>query len=481
MKGLGLLAVVVALAPLSVSAAECTKTGLTCASWGSQTVGGVTIENTCLELVRSEECTVENPQNECTAISPVVVPTGQALDDGQCQLSSEDCLDYAGGVCLSTRRVYECWNGPRDAAPARLNTRIYHNFQEDVVSTCGAYSSDANCTLMATNDIEPAETRDINTRLVTRSWWQRSRTYDCTNPAYVDSCDSYDANPICVAAADPICLDVDANGSCIYEERTYECNADPSFNANCEPVAVCVGENCQEIEEEPNTSFAEVATWLNFLDRMGDENNCDANADVDAEDFDETDCVGSEFDTCEPTNSIENVLSQVVAPVECAPRQFEVSPLEVFAGEHMSCGQNNLFSCCQATGGINCSVGEYDLVAYNNANQTHYLGWRCTNWALGVCVFWRRDYCVYKSKFGRVFQEQAHLQTGSQFRPQGSDDRCPALTIEQLEALDTGAMDFSEVYGDAVDDLNLPVEEALIEQLDNQMGGMEADVQDVFE
>lgn len=92
-----------------------------------------------------------------------------------------------------------------------------------------------------------------------------------------------------------------------------------------------------------------------------------------------------------------------------------------------------------------------------------------------------QEFCVYKSKFGRVFQEQAHAQTGAQFLQRGYPVRCPALTIEQLELLDTGAMDFSEVYGDMMADIDVPVEDEVIEQLNNQLGVTADDVQATFE
>ena len=464
-----------------VSADTCNKVSLRCTQWGNKTVAGLVINNTCLKVERIEDCTQPNPVNECRELAALSVPSSQTLQDGQCKLTSNECTRYILGACVSWRRDYRCWNGPRNMAPAVLEARTYHNFEEEVVSTCGGIEGDANCSYVNTVTVEGSETRDINTRMIARAWWKRQRNFDCTNPAYETTCDAYDANPICEETGDPICLETNADGSCAYEQVTFECDSDPSFNANCEPINVCVGEHCAEIEEEPTTSYPEVAVWLNALDRAADENNCDASADVDPDDFSMADCETQQQTLCEANNTAENTASGIVAPLVCAEVDVDPTDLEIFDGEVMNCRMNNLISCCNKTGFNQCSVKEFDLLSYRDAKTTHYLGWRCTDYFLGVCVLWLQEYCVYKSKFGRVFQEQAHAQTGGQFLPWGSLDRCPSLTIEQLELLDTGAMDFSEVYGDMMADIDVPVADEVIQQLNNQLGVTADDVQATFE
>lgn len=464
-----------------VSADTCNKVSLRCTEWGNKTVAGLVINNTCLEVERIEECTRSNRVIACDELAALRVANSQTLQDGQCHLASNECTRYIMGECVSWRREYRCWNAPRNMAPATLEARTYHNFDEQVVSTCGAIEADANCRYVNTVTIEGSETRNINTRLIARAWWKRQRNFDCTNPAYQNSCDDYEANPICEETGAPICLERNPDGSCAYEEVSFECDSDPSFNANCEPISVCVGEHCAQIEEEPTTSYPEVAVWLNVLDRAADENNCDASADVDPDNFSMADCETQKQTLCEANNTAENTASGIPAPLVCAEVDVAPTDLEIFSGEVMNCRMNNLISCCNKTGFNQCSVKEFDLLSYRDAKTTHYLGWRCTDRFFGICVLWLREYCVYKSKFGRVFQEQVHAQTGGQFLPRGAVDRCPALTIEQLEMLDTGAMDFSEVYGDMMADIDVPVESAVIEQLNNQLGVTPDDVQATFE
>lgn len=459
----------------------CTKTSLRCTKTGPRTVAGLVYPNTCLEVERVEKCTQSNPVNECGALDARKIPNSQTFDDGQCKLLENQCTRYTLGKCVSWRREYRCWNAPRDMAPAVLEARTYHNFDEQVQTDCGGLEADGNCSYVNTVTLQGAATRDINTRLIARGWWKQQRNFDCTNPNFENTCGDYEANPICTEVGEGVCLEWDSNGNCTYEEVSYECNSDPSFNANCEPISVCVGDNCAEIEEEPGTDFPEVASWLNFLDRAADENNCEADPDVDPDDFGAEDCVSQEHRVCEANNTVENTATGIVAPLVCGPVTVSPTDLEVFSGAAMSCGMNNIISCCNASGYNNCSIGEFDLLSYREAKTTHYLGTRCTDKIFGICVYWRRDYCVYKSKFGRVFQEQAHLQTGDQFRARGASDRCPGLTIDQLHQIETGEMDFSEVYGDMMNDAELPVQDELIEQLNNQLGVQQDAVQSTFE
>ena len=106
------------------------------------------------------------------------------------------------------------------------------------------------------------------------------------------------------------------------------------------------------------------------------------------------------------------------------------------------------------------------------AGATHYLRSECR----GVfCLKKRYFYCTYNSKFARVFQEQAHLQTGVQFT-----DACPGLTIQQLETIDVDAMDLSEVFGDMLEDADLPVQDLVIERISTDMGVFQLGVEDTL-
>jgi hypothetical protein len=89
-------------------------------------------------------------------------------------------------------------------------------------------------------------------------------------------------------------------------------------------------------------------------------------------------------------------------------------------------------------------------------------------------------WCAYSSKFARVFQEEAHDQTGTQFN-YPSANPCPALSIGELQSLDISQMDLSEIYGDLLSQTGTPVEAFIIDQLETELGSYQSDVQNTLE
>ena len=475
------LAAVLMLAGSVAAADTCRDPQFTCAQYGTTYVSGMRVDNACLSVVRTETCTRSDVENSCSVLQPLARSPSSPLRDGQCKLTARDCVRYAAGQCDRYKESYTCWNGPREIPPASLQSRVYRNFAENIASTCSTVEADLNCRLETTIDVEGAATRDINTRMIARGWWKKELRYDCTNKAYEDTCGDYAGNPICKIVGEPVCLEQTATGGCIYEEVAYECDSDPSFEANCAPISVCVGDNCNEIAEEPGEGLPAAAAWLSFLGNAADENNCEARADVDPENFDETDCINQQKTVCEPNNTAVNMAAGIAAPLVCQTEPVDPSMLQVFNGKVLGCRLNGLMSCCNSGGFNNCKTSEFDLRSYMAAKTTHYLGTRCTDRFFGLCIMRMRDYCVYESKLGRVFQEQANKQIGDRFLPYGSPDRCPSLTIEQLESLNMAEIDLSEIYGDMVDQTEFPLQDALVDQLNNQLGVTADDVQATFE
>ena len=465
----------------SVSADTCQNPEFTCSQYGTTYVDGMRVDNACLSVVKTETCTRSNAENSCADVQVLAGAPSTPLTDGQCIRTARDCVRYAGGQCDRYRESYTCWNAARDLSPASLASREYRNFAETVVSTCGPQQADTNCSLETSVDIEGAETRDINARLIARGWWKKEHRYDCTDKNYEDTCGDYAGNPICEVVGDPVCLEQTAAGGCIYEEVAYQCDSDPSFNANCAPISVCVGDNCNEIAEEPSNGLPAAAAWLSFLGNAVDENTCEARADVDPDNFSEADCLSQQKTVCEPNNTALNMASGIAAPLVCKMENVDPAMLEVFNGKVLGCRLNGLISCCNNKGFNACKKTEFDLRSYMAAKTTHYLGTRCTDRFFGLCILRLREYCVYESKLGRVFQEQAHKQIGGRFRARGSSDRCPPLTIDQLESLNMGEIDLSEIYGDMLDQADFPLQDALVNQLNNQLGVTAGDVQSTFE
>lgn len=102
---------------------------------------------------------------------------------------------------------------------------------------------------------------------------------------------------------------------------------------------------------------------------------------------------------------------------------------------------------CKGEGGFICFTQKPEQrKAYemNKKGLCHYLEKKCTKKIkLGfteICIEHTRKYCCYDSKLARVIVEQAYEQLGISW-----DSGCNGLTLDDLNRLNFGAMDFSEI------------------------------------
>lgn len=431
----------------------CRLENAVCTRTGSVTVDGVTLENVCLAFERIETCTRDEVVQECEALQAGAVEV-EPLQSGQCRVTSETCTRETAGVCDQVERTYSCLDGPEDAAPAVLEDRRYTNFDERLASNC-AQVLEPSCTYFASQVIQGGSTRNINGKHVTRSWWERSHSYNCDDSEFVNSCSPFEDSPVCRQSETPVCQSYDDDGNCVFASYTYICESDTSFTAECNNEAHCADGSCDGAPEEENTDYAEASAWLNFLDDMADKNQCDGDATAPVEED------GVVVEDCQ-----ENRLEE-----------GNTTP-EVFSGEYLTCRRGNT-NCCDLDGKGSCSAEEERLAARRLAGAAHYLGMRCNRF-LGICVSVDEYWCAYASKFARVFQEEAHDQTGAQLNYPGSP-HCPALTVEQLQALNFDQMDLSEIYGDLLSQTDSLVEDFIITQLENELGMFESNVQDTLQ
>lgn len=453
LKRLALLAFVF-LETGAAIADTCSPTGQTCVRRGNVTVAGVLLENVCIEMAKTELCQRAVPVNTCTTFEARQVGH-MPLGNDQCRLISETCTASNLGHCSRYERVFECWNGPANISSVTRLSRNFHNFDDSVTDHCGALVGDPNCTLQHSYDSIGYQNRNINELAVARSWWEKTHEYDCTDNSYVDTCGDYEDNPVCTKLDDDSCLVYAPDGSCQYEQQIYECDADSSFEANCEAVNVCIGDNCTGVEQEPSDQYPNAAAWLNFLDDMADANRCEAQAGTDPNEPTQESCI----EHPDPTNGGEP---------------------QIFAGELMSCDFNVGKNCCAEPYESRCTDEERTLKERGDAGAVVYMGLGCAYRLFGVCLTEQYEYCVYKTKFARVFQQQAHVQTNAQFAWL-TETPCPALTVEQLGEIDIEDMDLSEVFGDMLESTNVPIQEYIMNEVSTDMGVFSTDVQDNFE
>ncbi|EBC5545700.1 type-F conjugative transfer system mating-pair stabilization protein TraN [Salmonella enterica] len=146
--------------------------------------------------------------------------------------------------------------------------------------------------------------------------------------------------------------------------------------------------------------------------------------------------------------------------------------VRAFTGEGKSCkkfaaGFNN---CCKDSGwgqdvGLSsCSSDEKALGKAKEKKLTVYVGEYCSKKVLGVCLEKKRGYCQFDSKLARIVQEQGRRdQLGVGFGSGKSPD-CRGITVDELQRLDFGVMNFSDFYSDLDAGSEIPEDQALLKK-----------------
>ncbi|EDM4329935.1 conjugal transfer protein TraN [Salmonella enterica subsp. enterica serovar Adjame] len=146
--------------------------------------------------------------------------------------------------------------------------------------------------------------------------------------------------------------------------------------------------------------------------------------------------------------------------------------VRAFTGEAKSCkkmaaGFNN---CCKDSGwgqdvGLSsCSSDEKALGKAKEKKLTVYVGEYCSKKVLGVCLEKKRGYCQFDSKLARIVQEQGRRdQLGVGFGSGKSPD-CRGITVDELQRLDFGVMNFSDFYSDLDAGSDIPEDQALLKK-----------------
>ena len=146
--------------------------------------------------------------------------------------------------------------------------------------------------------------------------------------------------------------------------------------------------------------------------------------------------------------------------------------VRAFTGEGKSCkkfaaGFNN---CCKDSGwgqdvGLSsCSSDEKALGKAKEKKLTVYVGEYCSKKVLGVCLEKKRGYCQFDSKLARIVQEQGRRdQLGVGFGS-GNSPNCRGITVDELQRLDFGVMNFSDFYSDLDAGSEIPEDQALLKK-----------------
>lgn len=337
-----------------------------------------------------------------------------------CSKTGRTCIQTKDGVCERYQVRWHCTAKPSYAGRARLTSERYRIRSEKLVSSCTAQENRQDCRRTNQTCVSGAATRNIKGMRIDRDCWRYERSYECLGTDMQDDCGPLDQDTTCRLTQSD-CLSNAPNGSCAHEERVYSCGADTDgeINQNCTSAAWCVDGDCTDVARQPaNRSFGRAASAMNLLQEMG-------------KDF-----------------------------------AFDGDSLSIFKGEKMSCSKwiLGLKNCCKVGGLLlradlaNCSANEKKLATKRAARVTWHVRSYCKSKTFfGLCTVKAEDHCTFKSRLGRMLQEQARGQLGV------GRDNCRGLSVAEIERVDWGQIDLTEILGDIQSKLQ-PMEAGQIKQ-----------------
>lgn len=275
--------------------------------------------------------------------------------------------------------------------------------------------------------VEPGGTRTVivegKTYSVYQDCWKWQDTY-LTQTETQGTCGEYMKDSACTVTRSE-CADM-VDGFCVSQRVTYSCERKNAGNGKiCGGEFFCTDGSCAQAQTGTSKMFGQAVSALAAVAAAGK-------------------------DVAELNG--ENV--------------------RAFTGVARSCkkfaaGFNN---CCKDSGwgqdvGLSsCSSEEKALGKAKDKKLTVYVGEYCSKKVVGVCVEKKRGYCVFDSKLARIVQEQGRRgQLGIGFG-RGKSPDCRGITVDELQRLDFGVMDFSDFYSDLDAGSNIPEEQALLEK-----------------
>ncbi|MDQ9159081.1 type-F conjugative transfer system mating-pair stabilization protein TraN [Citrobacter portucalensis] len=275
--------------------------------------------------------------------------------------------------------------------------------------------------------VEPGGTRSVvvegKTYSIHQDCWKWQDTY-LTQTETEGTCGEYMKDSACTVTRSQ-CADT-VDGFCVSQQVTYSCERKKTGNGQiCGGEFFCTDGSCAQAQTGTSNMFGQAVSALAAVAAAGE-------------------------DVAELNG--ENV--------------------RAFTGEAKSCkkmavGFNN---CCKDSGwgqdvGLSsCSSDEKALGKAKEKKLTVYVGEYCSKKVLGVCLEKKRGYCQFDSKLARIVQEQGRRdQLGVGFGSGKSPD-CRGITVDELQRLDFGVMNFSDFYSDLDAGSEIPEDQALLKK-----------------
>lgn len=297
----------------------------------------------------------------------------------------------------------------------------------DVVWTESCPFSKSEGAMTGSQCVEPGGTRTVvvegKTYGIHQDCWKWQDTY-LTQTETEGTCGEYMKDAACTVTRSQ-CADT-VDGFCVSQQVTYSCERKKTGNGQiCGGEFFCTDGSCAQGQTGTSSMFGQAVSALAAVAAAGE-------------------------DVAELNG--ENV--------------------RAFTGEAKSCKKMaaGFSNCCKDSGwgqdmGLaRCSSDEKALGKAKEKKLTVYVGEYCSKKVLGICVEKKRGYCQFDSKLARIVQEQGRRnQLGIGFGIGESPD-CRGITVDELQRLDFGVMNFSDFYSDLDAGSDIPEDQALLKK-----------------
>lgn len=305
------------------------------------------------------------------------------------------------------------------------------DIEEHLDGTCAGLELKAEqggCEYVAQTITQGPETRTFNGHEVTREWWQRQLTYQCTTSA-AQACGPLKARGC--HQVDSICKQK-VGQTCVLWQQTYQCQSQtkeaPSKSVTGQGIPFCLDGHCTSQTYEANNEMLDAIAKLSVFKEIQDD--------------------------------IKGGIGQI------------------FKGSDQRCRKNcaGFKDCCRSLKGwglsmslTECSAGERQLAREKDKKLCHQVGTYCDKKKLGICITKKTSYCCFPSKLSRMIHEQGRAQLGISW---GEADcpQCRGLSVEELSRIDFSRVDMSELYQDVMAKYRAPnltkLQQSVSERLD---------------
>ncbi|MEX9975713.1 conjugal transfer protein TraN [Providencia rettgeri] len=299
---------------------------------------------------------------------------------------------------------------------------------------------------------------------------------------YIENCPIDKGNAVKVS---DVCKEKGGNKTISIGGKIYTVHADCWYNESEWLVNEGDDNTCTDYEKNPNCTVGERKCVLKIGNNCvrneikyqcqhttktegyvcGDKFYCDDGSCVDT--------IGSE------NNGFNEAVSQLAAISQAGKEMsgLDESKMKAFSGKAMECRKAAMgFSnCCKSSGWGNdiglaqCNSEEKAIGQAKAKKVIISVGTYCSKKVLGVCLQKKSSYCVFDNKLARIVQAQGRSgQLGIGFGSAKNPD-CRGISINELQRLRFDYMDFSDFYEDLQNNLKIPEQDKLLDEVNRRM------------